>query len=78
VLPIDDVILSTEQIQTSAQNCFCGTVTGVETVDHTVRVSLDCGFPVQALITEYSVQTMKVVPGAEFFVTFKASAIRLY
>jgi len=78
VLPLDDVILSTERIQTSAQNQFPGTVTRVETVDHTVRVSLDCGFPVQALITEYSVNTLKVVPGSNFFVTFKASAIRLY
>jgi tungstate transport system ATP-binding protein len=78
VLPLDDVILSTERIQTSAQNQFSGTVTRVETADHTVRVSLDCGFPVQALITEYSVDSLKVVPGAEFFVTFKASAIRLY
>jgi tungstate transport system ATP-binding protein len=78
VLPLDDVILSTQPIQTSAQNQFPGTVTGVETIDHTVRISLDCGFPVQALITEYSVENMKVVPGAHFFVTFKASAIRLY
>jgi tungstate transport system ATP-binding protein len=78
VLPLDDVILSTERIQSSAQNQFRGKVTRVETVDHTARVSLDCGFPVQALITEYSVDTLKVVAGAEFYVTFKASAIRLY
>jgi tungstate transport system ATP-binding protein len=78
VLPLDDVILSDERTRTSAQNQFHGAVTRVEKVEHTVRVSLDCGFPVQALITDYSVTTMKVVPGAEFFVTFKASAIRLY
>lgn len=78
VLALDDVILSKERIQTSAQNQFSGTVRRVETADHTVRVSLDCGFPVQALITEYSVDSLKVVPGAEFFVTFKASAIHLY
>jgi len=78
VLPLHDVILSTERIQTSAQNQFPGAVRRVETVDHTVRVSLDCGFPVQALITEYSVESLKVVPGAEFYVTFKASAIRLF
>jgi molybdopterin-binding protein len=78
VLPLEDVILSTERIRTSAQNQFAGTVLGVETIDHTVRVSLDCGFAVQALITEYSVERLKVVPGAEFYVTFKAAAIRLY
>jgi tungstate transport system ATP-binding protein len=78
VLPLDDVILSEERTRSSAQNQFFGTVRQVETMDHTVRVSLDCGFPVHALITEYSVRTMRVVPGSEFFVTFKASAIRLY
>ena len=59
-----------------------GTVTvryeKVEKIDHMARVSLDCGFPVQALITEYSVDSLKVVPGERFYVTFKASAIRLY
>lgn len=78
VLPLDDVILSKERIHTSAQNQFPGTVEKVEKTDHTVRVSLDCGVPVQALITEYSVDTLKVVPGERFYVTFKASAIRLY
>jgi len=78
VLPLEDVILSTEKITSSAQNQFAGAVLGVETIDHTVRVTLDCGFAVQALITEYSVDSLKVVPGAEFFVTFKAAAIRLY
>jgi tungstate transport system ATP-binding protein len=78
VLPLDDVILSAERTRSSAQNQFFGAVTQVEPSDHTVRVSLDCGFPVQALITDYSVRTMRVVPGSEFFVTFKASAIRLY
>ena len=78
VLPLEDVILSTEKIRTSAQNQFAGIVLGVENVGRTVRVSLDCGFAVQALITQYSVDSLKVVPGAEFFVTFKAAAIRLY
>ena len=78
VLPLEDVILSTERIQTSAQNQFTGAVLGVEIIDHTVRVSLDCGMVVQALITEYSMDRLKVVPGAEFFVTFKAAAVRLY
>lgn len=78
VFPFDDVILSKERIHTSAQNQFLGTVEKVEKIDHMARVSLDCGFPVQALITEYSVDSLKVVPGERFYVTFKASAIRLY
>ena len=78
VLPLNDVILSQERIHTSAQNQFLGRVMKIEKTNHTARVTLDCGFPVQALITEYSVDTLKVVPGEQFYVTFKASAIRLY
>jgi tungstate transport system ATP-binding protein len=78
VLSLGDVILSTERIRTSAQNQFSGRVLQMQTIDHTVRVSLDCGFAVQALITEYSADRLQVVPGTEFFVTFKAAAIRLY
>ena len=43
-----------------------------------MRVRLDCGFPVEAAITEYSARGLEVVPGERFYVTFKASAIRLY
>jgi tungstate transport system ATP-binding protein len=78
VVPVEDVILSREKIHTSAQNQFLGTVTEVKKIDHTARVSLDCGFIIQALITTYSVKTLKVAPGRRFYVTFKAAAVRLY
>jgi tungstate transport system ATP-binding protein len=78
VVPLEDVILSRGEIQTSAQNQFEATVTAVETGRQTIRVSLDCGFPLQALVTEYSREALGIETGARFYVTFKASAIRLY
>jgi len=80
VLALDDVILSREPIQTSAQNQLTGRVLDTRREGALVRVSLDCGLsvPVQAAITEYSRQSLGVVPGGSFYVTFKASAIRLY
>ena len=81
VLPLDDVILSTEETHTSAQNRFVGTVTAVSAPDpddHTVRVRLDCGFPLEALVTAYSRDSLGIATGARFHVTFKASAVRLY
>jgi len=81
VLPLDDVILSTEETHTSAQNRFVGTVTAVsapDPSDHTVRVRLDCGFPLEALVTAYSRDSLGIATGARFHVTFKASAVRLY
>jgi molybdate/tungstate transport system ATP-binding protein len=77
---MDDVILSQEPVQTSAQNQFCGRVLDTTREGALVRVRLDCGLAaaVQAAITEYSAQSLAVVPGRSFYVTFKASAIRLY
>ncbi len=78
VLPMDDVILSRQSIETSAQNQFTGAVTEIEPEDNTLRVTLDCGCKIQSFITSYSADTLHVAPGEKFFVTFKASAIRLY
>ena len=78
VLDEDDVILSPKELETSAQNRLAGTVTAVERTDHTVVVVLDCGFPIRALITEYSLKTLDIRPGTRLYATFKASALRLY
>jgi len=78
VLDEDDVILSAEKIETSARNRLMGTVTAVERRDHTVVVTLDCGFPLRALITESSLAALQIRPGSRLFAAFKASALRLY
>ncbi|HUV09003.1 MAG TPA: ATP-binding cassette domain-containing protein [Spirochaetia bacterium] len=78
VLSVDDVILSREPVQISAQNQFHGTVTAVKRQGHILRVCLDCGFQVEALVTEDMVDAMKIAEGESFSVIFKASAIRLY
>jgi tungstate transport system ATP-binding protein len=80
LLPLDDVILSREAIWTSAQNQFPGRVLATARDGPVVRVRLDCGFALalEAAITEYSVKSLGVVPGESFYVTFKASALRLY
>lgn len=78
VLRLEDVILSRRPIRTSAQNRFQGRVLGLEREDRLVRVRLDCGFPLQTLITEASVRELEVEVGKRYYTTFKASAVRLY
>ncbi len=78
VLPADDVILSLEPIETSAQNQFRGRVVSVVRRGSLVEVELDCGFPLKALITEYSREHLNVEPRRVLIATFKASAVRLY
>ncbi|NOY07467.1 MAG: ATP-binding cassette domain-containing protein [Spirochaetes bacterium] len=78
VLPYDDVILSSEEINASTQNQLRGTVSGIRKTSNLFLVTVNCGIPVKALVTERSIETIKIVPGRELFVSFKASAVKLY
>ncbi|MDA3949258.1 MAG: TOBE domain-containing protein, partial [Spirochaeta sp.] len=79
VIRMDDIILSREEITTSAQNHLPGTVTTVtETRDQLFRIELDCGFPLRVVITARSVSEFGVTPGTRLWASFKASAVRVY
>lgn len=79
VIRMEDIILSPRQMASSAQNHLPGTVGAVEAAGHElVRVDLDCGFPLSAMVTHRSVDELKIAPGAQLYATFKASAVRLY
>ena len=79
VIRMDDIILSREEITTSAQNHLFGTVTSVtEIPGELVQVELDCGFPLRVVITARSVAEFGVTPGTRLWASFKASAVRVY
>lgn len=78
VVPMDDVILSAEEVVSSAQNRFAGVVIGVTTFAGGVRVHLDCGFPLSSLVTEAAVSQLGIREGVRLSASFKASAVRLY
>ena len=78
VLPLDDVLLSREPLASSARNRFLGTVTSVREEQGLLRVTLACGFTVQALVTFAAGEELAIEQGRRYYVTFKASAVRLY
>jgi len=63
--------------QTSARNELPGTVVSLAPEGPLVRVVLDCGFRLVALITKNSAQDLRLVPGARVAALIKAPAIRL-
>jgi len=77
-IPLDDVIISRAQISSSARNQFRGTVLRVEKEGSLLRVTLDCGFLLQAHVTPTAAGELSIRTGGMFFTTFKASAVRLY
>lgn len=73
----EDVIVSRNQFASSARNSLPGTV--VETIPYgsTVRVILDVGFPIMALLTRESCRELDLEPGRTAYATFKASAVHV-
>jgi molybdopterin-binding protein len=61
----------------SARNHFNGTVTALENDGAVERISLDCGFPLAALITRRSREDMGLREGATVTAAVKATAVHL-
>jgi molybdate transport system ATP-binding protein len=76
-LHAEDVILSQEPFASSARNCLPGTVSEVIPFGSTVRVILDVGFPLTALLTRESCRDLHLEPGCRVYATFKASAVHV-
>ena len=61
----------------SARNHWTGRVTAVQQEGAVVRVTLDCGFPLSALLTRPAYEELLAVPGAEVTALVKATAIHV-
>jgi molybdopterin-binding protein len=76
----EDVVLEPAGLNrhpTSARNHLPGTVLRVTTVGGQVRVVLDCGFTLVALITKQSLEEMGLKVGDKVVAAFKATAVHV-
>jgi len=73
----EDVIVSLEPFASSARNCLPGTVLEIIPFGSTVRVILDVGFPIMALLTRESCHDLHLEPEGKAYATFKASAVHV-
>lgn len=79
VVPMDDLIISREQFESSAQNHFSGQVAGIAPYAGGRRVDIYCdGTVFSALVTDYAIEQLNVETGMTLHLAFKASAVRLY
>ncbi len=63
--------------ETSARNHLKGTVRTITLLGALVQVTLDCGFPLTALITQSALRDMNLVAGSDVRAAFKAGAVHL-
>lgn len=78
LVPMDDVFLARQELISSAQNQVRGRVVAVEPFESLLRVQLDCGFRLQALVTDKARGQLGLEPGTLLYAGFKASAVRLF
>lgn len=73
-----DIILSYEQFQSSARNSLLGKITKIIEQNHLVKLEIDIGIPLLVVITRESFFKMNLNLGSKVYLTFKASAVKLY
>jgi molybdate transport system ATP-binding protein len=72
----EDVVLAQRQeIQASSRNQLWGTVTSVVIEGALVRVSVDCGFPLTALVTKQACEELRLFAGERVVAAVKATAV---
>ena len=73
----EEVTIALTPSPTSARNSFSGTITGMASSGPLVRVGIDCGFPLVALITSRSAEDLGLRPGAQISASFKATGVHI-
>ncbi len=73
-----DIILSLQPFQSSARNTFFGKIVKIAEQNHLVKLEVDIGVLMVTIITRESFQDMQLNLGSKIYLTFKASAVKLY
>lgn len=74
----EDIILSHHQLESSARNSFMGKVTKIMAEGEKVRLCVDVGTELVALITRKSFEEMGLNLDSQVYLTFKSSAVRVF
>ena len=74
----EDITVSRTRTDTSARNCFLGTVVDIVPARLGVEVAVDIGVEVAALVTAGSVERLGLRCGQKVWVSFKATAARFF
>ncbi|WP_440954226.1 ATP-binding cassette domain-containing protein [Methanosarcina sp. Mfa9] len=73
----ENIVLSKTFTQSSIRNSLKGTVIEVQSLGALVRVRMDCGLLLNALVTRQSAEEMELAPGVPVYAQFKASSIHV-
>jgi molybdate/tungstate transport system ATP-binding protein len=74
----EDIIISREKFASSAQNMLAARITAIIPRGALVKIILDVGVPLTALITRKSLEDMRLETGQEVRAIFKAAALHIF
>ena len=74
----DDILVSKEQVQSSARNCLMGEILAIEGDQRTAALRVDVGIPMKVNITHASLRRLGISKGDRVCLTFKASSVVMY
>ena len=77
-IPPEEIVLSREPLHSSARNSLPGRVVRIAEQGAAVRVTLDAGVELVALVTRRSLEEMGITLGTTLFASFKTVAIRVF
>ena len=72
------LVLSRERLDSSMRNQFQGRITGMQEYRDEVRISLDAGEVLHAVITHAALKELAVTPGDSVWISFKSSSLSFF
>ena len=77
MIPGEDIIISEHELQTSAINQFKGSITSVFPLSNGIEINVNAGENFCVAITKKSMNALRLTPGKEVWISFKASAVKI-
>jgi len=72
------IVLSLEKLDSSMQNSFYGRIVGISEDDYNIKLSIDIGENIQAVITHQAFNKLKLSINTNIWVSFKSTAIMIF
>lgn len=72
------IVISKEQLDSSMQNSFSGKIIGMQEEDGKIKLNVDIGEEIQAIITHKALNKLSLSMGTDVWISFKSSSIVIF
>ena len=72
------IVISNEELKSSMQNSFSGKITGMNEEEGNIKLNINIGEQIQAIITHKALQDLQLSIGSNVWVSFKSSSIVVF